>query len=125
MPNPVGYFELPATDLDRAERFYAAVFGFDFERQLVDDYEMALFPYEEGGFGASGALAMGDVYVPSRSGALFYFAVPDIDVVLERAAAAGGEVLYPKKAIGDQGWVAEIGDSEGNRVGLHQSVGTG
>lgn len=125
MPNPVGYFELPATDLDRAERFYAAVFGFDFERQLVDGYEMALFPYEDGGFGASGALAKGDIYVPSRTGALVYFAVPHLDAVLERALSAGGEVLYPKKPIGDHGWVAEIGDSEGNRVGLHQSGGTG
>ncbi|WP_375539703.1 VOC family protein [Oscillatoria sp. FACHB-1407] len=27
MKNPVGYFEIPVIDLDRAIRFYEAVFG--------------------------------------------------------------------------------------------------
>jgi predicted enzyme related to lactoylglutathione lyase len=30
-------------------------------------------------------------------------------------------VLYPKKSNGDLGYVAEIQDSEGNRIALHQA----
>lgn len=117
--NPVGYFEIPVADVDRAIGFYTAVFGFEFERQTIDGYDMALFPRNDDAPGASGALAKGDVYVPSKTGAIVYFTVDDIDDALERAEAEGGSVLYPKTAIGQAGFVAEIEDSEGNRIALH------
>lgn len=116
--NPVPYFEIPVTDMDRAVAFYAAVFGYDFTRETVDGYEMALFPFDPNGHGASGALAKGDVYAPSTTGPILYFRVADIDPVLTRATAQGGKVLYPKKSIGELGYVAEIQDSEGNRIAL-------
>jgi predicted enzyme related to lactoylglutathione lyase len=59
-----------------------------------------------------------DVYVPSNSGVIICFDVPDIDPVLERAVAQGAMILYPKKYIGAAGYVAEISDSEGNRIAL-------
>ena len=117
--NPVHYFEIPVTDLDRAVRFYGAVFGYRFERTVVDGYEMALLPRADGAPGASGALAKGDVYVPSVNGPILYLSVDDIDPVLERATAQGAEILYAKKSIGENGYVAEIRDSEGNRIALH------
>lgn len=119
MTNVVTYFEIPVVDMDRAVAFYEAVFGHMLERQTIDGYEMALFPHEEGHFGASGALAKGDVYVPTKAGAIVYFRVADIDATLKKAQRHGGAVLYPKKDIGDLGFVAEIADTEGNRVALH------
>ena len=116
--NPVVHFEIPVTDLDRAVRFYEAVFETKLSRQDVDGYAMAFFPRADGKPGASGALAKGDVYVPSKSGAILYFDVPQIDPVLTRATANAGKVLYPKKDIGEAGFVAEIEDSEGNRIAL-------
>jgi predicted enzyme related to lactoylglutathione lyase len=47
--------------------------------------------------------------------------VEDIDVVLQRAQERGGSLLYPKKDIGEAGYVAELEDSEGNRIGLSQA----
>lgn len=117
--NPVGYFEIPVTDMERAIRFYTALLGVTFEREKIDGYDMALFPFDPNGSGASGALAKGDVYVPSQTGPILYFRVDDIDAVLARALALGSMVLYPKKDIGPNGFVAEIGDSEGNRIALH------
>lgn len=119
MANPVGYFEIPVTDMERAIGFYARVFQVTFERQTIDGYDMALFPAADGP-GATGALAKGDVYVPSKTGPILYFSVRDIDETLARARAEGAEMLYPKTRVGDYGWVAEIGDSEGNRIGLRQ-----
>lgn len=121
--NPVVHFEIPVTDLDRAVRFYEAVFETKLTRQDVDGYAMAFFPRVDGKTGASGALAKGDVYVPSKSGAILYFDVPRIDPVLSRATANGGKVLYPKKDIGEAGFVAEIEDSEGNRIALSEPAG--
>ncbi|MFC7347393.1 VOC family protein [Chryseobacterium zhengzhouense] len=45
--NPAVYFEIPVTDIDRAEIFYKNVFGFKFEKEIIDHYEMLLFPFEE------------------------------------------------------------------------------
>lgn len=120
MSNPVFHFEIPVTDIDRAIAFYEAVFGYEMSRQDVDGYQMAFFPRTDGAQGASGALAAGDVYKPSKEGAIIYFDVPDIDVVLDRARARGADVLYAKKDIGEAGFVAEIEDSEGNRIALSQ-----
>lgn len=119
--NPIVYVEIPVTDMDRAMAFYTSVFGFDFERQELDGYDMALFPLTEGAPGVTGALAKGDVYVPSKNGAIIYFGVDDIDAVLQRATANGGSVLYAKKDVGAFGTVAEIADSEGNRIALHKA----
>ena len=118
--NPVGYFEIPVSDLDRAVGFYRRVFGIEFTRETVDGYDMALFPEAEGARGATGALAKGDVYVPGKAGPILYFSVASIDTVLERLGELDGVVLYPKKSLGAQGFVAEIDDSEGNRIALHQ-----
>ena len=120
--NPVGSFEIPVSDLDRAVGFYQRVFGIEFTREIVDGYDMALFPEAEGAGGATGALAKGDVYVPGKAGPILYFSVASIDAVLERLSELDGVVLYPKKSLGAQGFVAEIEDSEGNRIALHQSA---
>ena len=120
MINPVFHFEIPVTDMDRVVAFYEGVFGYAMSRKDVDGYAMAFFPRSDDAPGASGALAMGDVYKPSREGAILYFDVPDIDAVLDRAAAQGASLLYPKKDIGAAGYVAEIADSEGNRIALTQ-----
>lgn len=118
MTNPVVHFEIPVEDMDRAVRFYEAVFGYRLRRETVDGYPMAFFPRDDGGAGASGALAQGDVYKPAKAGPILYFDVADIDATLARATALGAAILYPKKDIGDAGFVAEIEDSEGNRIAL-------
>ncbi len=119
MSNPVAYFEIPVRDLDRAQAFYERVLDVVLERQIVDGYEMALFPWIEGAAGATGALATGDVYLPSRSGALVYFTVTDIEATVHRGQAEGAAILYPIKSV-PAGRVAELEDTEGNRMALFQ-----
>jgi uncharacterized protein len=121
--NPVFHFEIPVADMERAIAFYTAVFDLRLSRQMIDGYDMAFFPRTDDAPGASGALAKGDVYVPGKTGAILYFDVPDIDAVLTRATAQKGKILYPKKHIGEAGYVAEIEDSEGNRIGLTAANG--
>lgn len=117
--NPVTYFEIPVSDMDRAVKFYEAVLEFGLERQEIDGYDMALFPSYPGAPGATGALAKGDVYVPAKAGPVVYFGVRDIDAVLLRATSHGGKVLYPRKDMGEFGTVAEFEDSEGNRIAVN------
>jgi predicted enzyme related to lactoylglutathione lyase len=119
--NPVVYFEIPALDLDRACEFYSKVFEATFTRDVVDGYQMAFFESSEDSFGASGALVVGNVYVPSHQGCFLYFGVESIDETINRAIEHGGLVLYPKTSNGELGSVAEIQDTEGNRIALHEA----
>ncbi len=114
----VGYFEIPATDLDRAVAFYQDVLGTTLDREVVDGHDMALFPDADGDGEVTGAIATGDSYVPSVDGTRVYFAVDDVPEVLARGVAAGARVLYPPTSVGDGDEVAELEDSEGNRIAL-------
>ncbi|AMD59311.1 VOC family protein [Agrobacterium pusense] len=120
--NIVAHVEIPVTDLDRAIRFYRAVFDVPFaEIVAIHDSRMAYFPFDENSNGASAALAEGSAYVPTRDGAIVYFSVADVDDVIARALAGGSELLFPKTAVNDALFVAEISDSEGNRIAIQSA----
>ena len=121
--NPVIYFEIPVSDLHRAEHFYKTVFGFRFERETIDGYEMSFFPFEDKARGITGALAKGDVYKPSKNGIIIYFNTDNIDMLVVKAVQENGKILYPKKFNEKYGfWVAEFEDSEGNRIALQEFI---
>lgn len=117
--NPVNWFEVPVTDLDRAKSFYTATLGFAFEDMEMGPAKMAFFPMDHTLLGAGGALVCCDGYTPSHTGTLVYFPVADIESTLEKVSEGGGKTLVPKQSIGQHGHIAMFQDSEGNRVGLH------
>lgn len=118
--NPVAWFEIPVHDLDRARKFYEAVFGYSMNTMEMGPRQMAFFPMADKTYGTGGALVREDRYfIPSYEGTLVYFNVSDIDDTLEKAGANGGKILVPKTSIGEYGFVGYFADSEGNRVALH------
>lgn len=119
--NPVAWFEIPVTDLDRAVAFYSKVFEISLEMTEIDGHPMALFPIKEAAHGSSGALAFGESYVPSIDGPRVYFSVTNAKLTLELAISLGAEVLYPVTEVTPGTFVAEFSDSEGNRLAISQS----
>lgn len=120
--NPVVYFEIPVVNINRAIRFYQSVFQFSFQKIIIDNNEMALFPFIAKNIGISGALAKGEIYKPTHNGVVIYFQTEDIDTSLEKVIQNNGKILYPKTSNGDLGFVAEFEDTEGNRIALHQAI---
>lgn len=120
--NPVNWFEIPATDLDRAQSFYENVLGVELDRNELGPLKMAFFPMVDGAYGSSGTLVQNESYTPSHAGSMVYFSVDDIEGTLARIESAGGKVLNPKSSIGEHGFVAHFEDCEGNRVALHSDV---
>ena len=118
--NPVVYFEIPVIEIDRAIKFYNEVFGFEFNKENIDNNEMALFPFADEKSGISGALAKGEIYKPTKDGVVIYFKTENIDETLRLAISNSGQILYPKTDNGI-GFVAEFEDTEGNRIALFQS----
>ncbi|OEE59251.1 glyoxalase [Enterovibrio norvegicus FF-454] len=115
--NPVGWFEIAVTDMERAIAFYEKTLGMTLKRQEVSGVHMAWFPVEEGGYGATGTLIACEENTPGASSTMIYFSVENIDEVLARVSDSA--ILIAKTPIGDFGVYAHIEDSEGNRVGLH------
>jgi len=113
------YFEIPVVDMERAINFYESLLETELERGTIHEYEMAFFPYEHNGVGISGALAKGDVYKPSIDGVFLYLQIEDIDAIISKAVNLGSEFLL-EKTEADTCFVAEIKDSEGNRICLKQ-----
>ncbi|HPQ39160.1 MAG TPA: VOC family protein [bacterium] len=120
--NPVGWFEIPVTDLDRAKTFYETVFGFFMEEHVFGNARTAWFPMAPDVGGAAGSLVQADGCIPSRDGVLVYFTAPDMVSMLQRVSAAGGTVITGRSAIGEYGFIALVMDTEGNRIGLHSRV---
>lgn len=123
MTNPAVYFEIPVTDLKRAINFYATVFNFTFEEELFDELEIAYFPFSKDNKGITGALVRGEIYKPTLEGVLLYLGTNDIKNTLDKAQSLGAEILYDINTHTELGFaVAEFKDSEGNRIGLHQTL---
>jgi hypothetical protein len=106
--------------MERAINFYKAVFHVNFEKETIDNNEMALFPFSGEYAGVSGALARGEIYKPTKEGVVIYFKTENIDETLKLARSNGGQILYPITDNGI-GLVAELEDSEGNRIALYQT----
>lgn len=116
--NPILHVEIPATDLARAITFYQQWLQVAVDEPiLLHDCRMAYLPFADAAAGASMSLVQGADYRPSEQGARIYIGVDDLDASLERALQAGAELRFGPADAGD--WrVAEIRDSEGNRIAL-------
>ncbi|WP_421824773.1 VOC family protein [Flagellimonas oceanensis] len=120
--NMVGWFEIPVADMDRAKKFYDAVFQIDIKLQDFGGTKMGWFPADHGKPGASGSLIKNkDWYQPSeRDGVLVYFNSMDVQEELDRIELNGGKIVQEKTQISpDIGYMAVFLDTEGNRIALH------
>jgi predicted enzyme related to lactoylglutathione lyase len=118
MSNALNWFEIPASDIKRAVKFYGTILGVELSiAEMMPGYKMAMLPAEEG---VGGGIVQGEGYTPSAVGALVYLnAGEDLAVALSKVESAGGKILVPKTNIGENGFFAFVLDTEGNKVGLH------
>ncbi len=119
----ISWFEIPAADLERAQKFYETIFGVQLIPMELPDFQMRMFPIEDPQNGIGGALIKaGDFYKPSTTdGVLIYLnGNPDVQQVLDKVEAAGGSIAVPKTEISPEyGFMGVFIDTEGNRIGLH------
>ncbi|HMJ47636.1 MAG TPA: VOC family protein [Ferruginibacter sp.] len=119
----ISWFEIPTTDLNRANKFYEAIFGFTLHPMDLPNIKMRMFPIEDMENGVGGALVdSGGFHTPSATdGPLIYLnGNPDVQLIIDKVEAAGGKILVPKTEISPEyGYMAVILDSEGNRIGFH------
>ncbi len=124
---PITHFELPSDDLDRATSFYAEVFGWDIEEiPMGDDVYTSVITTREGEHsdnGTSGGIngAIIDRETPLTH-PIITMEVASIDMYLEAVESAGGSVVFPKSDANGMGYYAYFEDTEGNVLGLWESL---
>jgi uncharacterized protein len=118
MVTTLNWFEIPAKNFERAKAFYAKVLDVQIHDDPNRQYAYLPSDSKNGGFG--GAIAYGENYVPATTGTTVYLdGGNDLSVPLGRVQSAGGQLVLPKTAIGDNGFIALFIDTEGNKVGFH------
>lgn len=123
MDNAISWFEIPATDLSRAQKFYETIFNISLNSLDLQNIKMRMFPIDNPMKGIGGAVVdSGGFHKPSvTDGPLIYLnGNPDVQLILDKVEAAGGKIMVPKTEISPEyGYMAVIIDTEGNRIGLH------
>jgi predicted enzyme related to lactoylglutathione lyase len=120
--NALNWFEIPATDISRAQKFYESIFNIQMQPMgEMMGMKMAGFPAEMGNGKVSGAVVQGEHHKPGMDGPVVYLnADPSIDTVIGKIEEAGGKMIMPKMQISPEiGYMAFCVDTEGNRMALH------
>lgn len=120
--NPVVWFEIYVEDMVRAKALYEELLNTELEEAKMNGLEMWIFPHDIEKTGATGALVLHEMRPPNLHDTLVYFSVPDCGERQSWAEAINRSVYVPKTDIGEHGFIAIIGDSEGNSIGLHSMV---
>ena len=121
----VVHFEIPYGDAERATKFYSEVFDWDIEAVPEMNYHMVRtvevdkkrMPKAKGAI--NGGMFKRDELL---KGPLITIDVKDIDDTIEKIEENGGKVVKGKMSVGDMGYVAYFSDSEGNIVGLWETM---
>jgi predicted enzyme related to lactoylglutathione lyase len=122
MQKVIDWFEIPVSDLQRAQTFYEVVLQTTMQREHFagPGIPITVFPGE--GDTVKGALMSGHPALQvGACGTLVYLhAGASLDAALQRVEAAGGQVLMGRVALPEGlGFMAHMRDVDGNRVGLH------
>jgi uncharacterized protein len=120
MPRVI-HFEIQASKIERAIRFYSSVFGWDFKR--LDGLEYCLIVTgPENQRGINGGLVKRATYIPREEhpskGYICTVDVPSADEYCKKVIDAGGSVQTDKLLIPGAGWLVYCTDTENNIFGI-------
>lgn len=119
MNSYISIFEIPATDISRAIKFYEAILELNIEKMDFQGMEMGILPYE--GQAVTGVILKEEGYQPSKDGVTIYLnGGNNLQTILDKVEKNGGSIIIPKIPHADEnGYFAIFLDSEGNKLGLH------
>lgn len=120
MSNAISWFEIPVKNFERAKSFYSTMLGTKITDHHIDHAKYGMFSYDSDNNKVGGALIEMDGAEPSTQGTTVYLnGGNDLGMPLARVEKAGGKILMPKTDIGENGFMAQILDTEGNKIALH------
>lgn len=122
MKSVINWFEIPALNYKRAKKFYSTVLSIDIldHHMPEQNIQYGMLPYNKQTDGVGGGIVQMEGQTPTTNGPTIYLNGGDnLAVSLAKVEAAGGKIIIPKTAIGENGFMAQFIDTEGNRMALH------
>jgi len=115
------YVAIPATDFERAFKFYFEITGGLIRKNPNVPFPMAYFFDKDDN--DTGHLFQLPNFKPSADGAIVYMELAnDLNETLAKITTAGGQIMMPKTQISPQkGFWALFLDTEGNKLALHSA----
>lgn len=125
----VVHFEIPADSVERAQKFYKSLFGWDIHKAGEMPYwilttvktDEQRMPKERGAING-GMLKRDEEADPGSSNPVLVISVPDAKEYCSKVEKSGGKVILPARNVGDMGVYARVKDTEGNVIGLWQDL---
>jgi predicted enzyme related to lactoylglutathione lyase len=112
----VVHFEIPADDVERAQKFYGELFGWKIEKMTGPapmDYWIITTSDEKTMLGGG----MMKRQAPQQQ-ITIYIEVPSVDEYVDKVKMLGGQVCFPKTAVPEMGYFAVCLDPENNGFGI-------
>lgn len=111
----VVWFEVPADDIQRAQKFYGSLFGWTFAKipTAIHDY----WHIDTGGKDASPDGGLMPRMHPAQA-ITNYVAVPSVSKAATKVQKLGGTICKPKTAVPGMGHFVICEDTEGNTFAL-------
>lgn len=136
--NRVTHFEIHVDDMDRAQKFYETVFGWQF-KDMGDKFsgyrlimtgpgpgEIAKGGISVKDWGINGGMMKRNAPRPpegtSPIGFVNVVGVENLDETIKKLESAGSKCHMPKGEVPGVGWLAYYGDLEGNTFGVIQPM---
>lgn len=110
------HFEIGAVETEKIKKFYGDVFGWKFTSWGGPQEYTIIETGEKDSIGINGGIfkSKGEAVVVNTIG------VGNLDEMISKIAAAGGEITVEKMAVPNVGWMAYFKDVEGNLFGIIQ-----
>lgn len=117
-PANIVWFDVPANDLKRAQKFYSGLFGWKIKpfRGMKDFLEIDTGGPEDSPNGGLAARKEG-----GNQGITNFIGVDSIDAYLAKTEKLGGKICAPKTAVPQMGYFAICQDTENNGFGLWET----
>jgi uncharacterized protein len=116
MAATIVHFEIPADNIERANKFYGSLFGWKIEKAQDMDYWMFRT--------ADDAQAIGGGIMKRQmpdQGITNYIGVDSVDRYAKKVQELGGKVKVPKTEVPGFGWFAICADTENNTFAVWEN----
>ena len=124
--NKIVHFEIPFDDKEKAMKFYKDIFGWELNDMPEMNYVIAhtvkvdekFMPKESGAIN-------GGMYKRDENSAqspVLVIDVPSVDDYAKKIEKIGGKIIRPKHKVGEMGYYAQFEDTEGNVLGIWETI---